>query len=458
MRYAAREAGLARVTHVATWDRGSGARIDRMQGKALAEQVSVRLARYQPYWRQTVRGTGLRAAEITGLDDLTKIPPVGERDLCPDGDPAGAARLVLQPDESGFALHAEDRQFRRALRQRLASPAAYRRTVDDATRPIAFHQGGLAIRFPVASTRADLDLVARAGARMWQVLGLTAADVLVSAIPAGGNDLAAFALPYAALGAGAPALHYGPRGAAEALATVPATVVAVRGAAALKALLDGCDGTLPPTVTTVLVTGDATGVAELVTGVRVLRVWGPGEARWLWAECAPGAGFHTYPDLEILETLDPATGERAATGELTITQLGVCGSALVRWRTAAVGAVATDACPHCGRTVPRVASDTAAAALVTAAEVGGKTVALDLRAVGGALAGRADLTGWTITTQQHPSGGPPLVVVRVAGTDAHRATDIASGVYADIEAVAGEGPTQVVLDPSVTGRAALLLG
>lgn len=442
---------------MATWDRQSGAKIAHVQGKALAEQVSARLARYQPYWRETVRGTGLRAAAVRGLDDLTKIPAVGERDLCPDGDPAGAARLVLQPDESGFALHADDRQFRRAVRQRLISPAAYRRTVDDVTRPVAFHQGGLAIRFPVASTRADLDLVARAGARLWQVLGLAAADVLVSAVGGGGSDLATFALPYAAIGAGAPALHAGPRGAGEALATMPATVVAVRGAAALERMLDAYGDRLPETVSTVLVAGDASGVASLAPAARVLRVWGPGEARWLWGECAPGSGLHTYPDLEIVEALDPATGQPAGSGEVTLTQLGVRGSALVRWRTAAVGALDAAPCPHCGRSVPRVASDVAPAALVTAAEVGGETVALDLRAVAGALAGRADLAGWTVARRPRPEGGAPLVVVRLAAVDAGRAADAALGAHADIVAMAGAGPTQVVLDPAVAGRTSLEL-
>lgn len=442
---------------MATWDRASAASIATLQGKALAEQVSARLARYQPYWRETVRGTGLRAAEVRTLGDLARIPPVGERDLCPDGDPSGGARLVLQPDEQGFALHADDREFRRAVRQRLTSPAAYRRTVDDATRPIAYHEGGLAIRFPIASTRADLDLVARAGARMWQVLGLAAADVLVSAVPAGGGDLTAFALPYAAIGAGAPALHADPQQAARALATLPATVVAVPDAAALEVLVDACRrGRLPPTVTTLLVTADDAGVADLVPGIRVLRVWGPGEARWLWAQCAASSGFHTYPDLEIVEALDPATGERATTGELTVTQLGTRGSALVRWRTAAVGAVAADGCPHCGRTVPLVSADTAPAALVTAAEVASETVVLDLRAVAGALSGRPDLAGWVVGRRPPPDGGPPLVVVRVAVADGVGSTDAVLAARADIEAAAGHGPTQMVLDPAVTGRAALL--
>lgn len=436
-----------------TWDRRAAADIARLQGRALAEQVSERLARYQPYWRETVRGSGVRAADITRREDLAVVPAVGERDLCPDGAPAGAARLVLRAEEADFTRHADGAVFRRALWQRLTAPAAYRRTVDDVIRPLVFHQAGLAFGFPIASTRADLDLVARAGARMWQVLGLGPGDVLVSAVPAGGNDLPAFALPYAAIGAGAPAVHAGPDEAAEALATVPATVVAVPDAAGLDTLLDAYGDSLPPSVTTVLVTGDPAGVAASAGEARVLRAWGPGEGRWLWAECTPGSGLHTYPDLEIVETLDPASAAPAAEGELAVTQLGVAGSALVRWRTGALGRLEPGPCPHCGRTVPRVGSEVAAGALVTAAEVGGRAALLDLRAVAGALAGRPDLAGWTVTRERGVDGAPPLAVVRVAPADGARAGDAAVGAYRDIEAIAGVGPTQVVLDPKAAGRA-----
>jgi hypothetical protein len=95
-------------------------------------------------------------------------------------------------------------------------------------------------------------------------------------------------------------------------------------------------------------------------------------------------------------------------------------------------------------------------ALVTPAEVGGERVLLDLRAVGGALAGRADITGWSVRAGENPSGGPPLVVVRIAVADVATAADAALGVYSDIETVAGTGPTQVALDPTVNGQASLL--
>jgi hypothetical protein len=442
-----------------SWDRRSAGQQTKTAETAFQTQLTERLARFSPYWRETVRGAGIRVADLHGIADLAKVPAIGERDLCPDGTAAGAAKLVLHTGEAGFAVHADGTRFRRALRERVTSPARYRRTVDAAVRPVAYHLGGLAFRFPIASTRDDLDLVARAGARMWQVLGLTDADVLVSALPTA-STLTGFALPYACIGAGAPAVHAGLNGAAEALAAVPATVVAVRDAAMLDALLSRRGDVLPDTVTTVLVTGDDDGVAALSGNATVLRVWGPGEGRWLWAECREGGratGLHTYPDLEVLETLDPATTEPAsAAGELTLTQLSTYGSALVRWRSGALhGGLLTDPCPACGRTVPRVAPDLRPGALVRAADVGGTPTVLDLRAVAGALAGRDDLTGWAVTVTDNPADGAPLVLARIAPSAAGSASDAAIAAYVDIEAVAGSGPTQVVVDPSVGGRAEL---
>lgn len=221
------------------------------------------------------------------------------------------------------------------------------------------------------------------------------------------------------------------------------TVVAVGDAGALDRL-----GPLPATVHTVLVTGDDAGVAGLADGATVLRIWGPPDGRWFWAECRHGGrdtGLHTYPDLEILETVDAATGEPAPAGELVLTQLGVRGSALVRWRTGAVqSGLETLPCPACKRTVPRVPADVVPGALVTAAGAGGQTVAVDLRAVAGALAGRADLDGWQIDVRNDSRGGPPLVLARIAPTGDDAAA--ALGAHADIEALAGSGVTQIVVD------------
>jgi phenylacetate-coenzyme A ligase PaaK-like adenylate-forming protein len=96
---------------------------------------------------------------------------------------------------------------------------------------------------------------------------------------------------------------------------------------------------------------------------RVQSVFGFTEARKCWSEC-PGesdSGFHTYPDLELVEIIDPETGKPAGegeTGELVYTALAGRGSCVIRYRTGdlIVGGLNYQPCPHCGRTVPRLAS------------------------------------------------------------------------------------------------------
>lgn len=179
----------------ASWDRRSVRQQAATRNAALKRQVA-ELAAFSPYWRDTVRGTGVVASSVATAEDLVRVPAVGERDLCPDGDPTGAARLVLQPDEAGYAVSAAGPDLRQAIRRRVTSRRSYRRQVESAIRPVAYHLGGLALPLPIASTRDDLDIVARAGARAWRVLGLGADDVLVSALPAG---MLADALRYAAV-------------------------------------------------------------------------------------------------------------------------------------------------------------------------------------------------------------------------------------------------------------------
>lgn len=84
------------------------------------------------------------------------------------------------------------------------------------------------------------------------------------------------------------------------------------------------------------------------------------EARHCLAECAPGSGFHTSPDVHAWECVDPATGEQVGPGEpgeLAFTTIDGRGSVLLRYRTGDVaeGGIVYDSCTRCGRTAPRIA-------------------------------------------------------------------------------------------------------
>jgi phenylacetate-coenzyme A ligase PaaK-like adenylate-forming protein len=97
---------------------------------------------------------------------------------------------------------------------------------------------------------------------------------------------------------------------------------------------------------------------------RVISVLGFTESKKCWIECPGGreTGFHTYPDLDLFEVVDPETGEQlpdGTTGELVYTPLDGRGSLILRYRTGDLvdGGMTREPCPACGRTVPRFSSD-----------------------------------------------------------------------------------------------------
>ena len=81
----------------------------------MRDQVRDVVAPFSPYWRGRLADIGLKASAIAHVHDLRKVPPVGERDVCPDGDPSRAASLVVQGSETGYALHAAGPSLRKAL-------------------------------------------------------------------------------------------------------------------------------------------------------------------------------------------------------------------------------------------------------------------------------------------------------------------------------------------------------
>ena len=440
------------------WDRHTPASLAALQDQLVAAQVRDSIAPFSPLWRRRFSELNRRPATIRTVASLESIPAMGERDVSPNGDPAAMAALVLQAGEAGFALHAAGPELRKAIRLRAMRTPLYQRVVDADTRATSYVFSGTGMRYPIASTRSDLDAITRAGARLWRVLGLTRNDVLVSAVEPGATT-EHVALQYAALGAGAPALFPGgyPDDLAATVRLAPPTVLALPTSDAV-ALLDGLRGL--ESVHTLLLVGapsDAERLAALHAAARVgvssdvavLAVHAPAGARVLWGECRQSggkSGLHAYSDLDVLQVVDPDTGEHATgAGELVLTQVGLRGSALLRWRTGdVVAAVTTAPCPSCGRVIPR-AEGLQRDALVSS--LGATGEAIDLRAVASALSGRPDVRDWRIVVGRRAKDGAPKVVVRLV-PDSADAAGVVIGAAGDIRALAGALPTQIVLtDP-----------
>ena len=99
-------------------------------------------------------------------------------------------------------------------------------------------------------------------------------------------------------------------------------------------------------------------------GVEVIATYGFTEAKLAWTECpfAPGdtpTGYHLYPDMGIVEVINPETGEPVPDGtggEIVWTPLRARGTVVIRYRTGdhIEHGITWSACPCCGRRMPRL--------------------------------------------------------------------------------------------------------
>jgi phenylacetate-coenzyme A ligase PaaK-like adenylate-forming protein len=98
--------------------------------------------------------------------------------------------------------------------------------------------------------------------------------------------------------------------------------------------------------------------------IDVVATYGFTEAKMAWPECpfpndAEPSGYHLYPDLGILEVIDPDSGEPlppGTPGELVFTPLDSRGTVVLRYRTGDFtdGGLTYEPCPYCGRSLPRL--------------------------------------------------------------------------------------------------------
>jgi phenylacetate-coenzyme A ligase PaaK-like adenylate-forming protein len=422
------------------WDRHSAKSLAALQDKLVRDQVRTAIAPYSPLWRDYFDDRG----PVKSVGALAKLPALGERDVSPAGDATAMSALVLQQEgDAGFAVPGVVADRRRSRGRRRAPDGG----------ATSFVFAGHGFRYPIASTRSDLELIAHAGARLWSLLGLSSRDVLLSAVPPGATT-EHVALQYAALVSGAPAMFPGSDAdslqAAARLA--PPTVLALPAATAPQ-ILNPLRGLSE--VRTMLLVGAPTDAERIAAAHGLFRADGPSDtvilgvhapvgARVLWGECRESggsSGLHTYPDLEVVQTVDPDTGERAAVaGEVVLTQLGFRGSALMRWRTGdVVESLTSEPCPTCGRRVPRLVG-LHRAALIARFEDGR---ALDLRSIAAVLVNRPDIRDWRVVVGRRGRDGVMSAFVHYEALNPDDPATVI-GVAKDIRQATGILPTQLV--------------
>lgn len=412
----------------ASWDRRSASEHERVE-QLLLQRWLPEVAAYSPYWGERVAELGVAVDAFDSREDLARLAPIRERDIASAGGPGGPA-LLMRPTENQVKSRAgRSLVMRLAAGLRRAGPAGKRLELLLEYKPIHLHRGGAEGDLPIGYSRSDLDRLHRLGARAAAVLDLTDTDYLLSTMPPG-PWLDYAGIYHLGLGSSMLAVHPGDDESRIVsdfdLAPITAVAVPLEDAADLAGLLkrSGVDVPRVGTVITVGPTPFADEREEIIAAwreagapdaVRVRAAWAPSEARALWVECAEGGeGLHTYPDHELLEVIDPLTGEVSPTdGDLTYTSAGWNGTALVRYQTGAyVEAIATGACDACGRTVPRIMGEVAPGAWQPYATDGEDTI--DFRGASAVLVAAGDVTGWRMEIVRN--GTADEVVVEVAGS------------------------------------------
>lgn len=336
---------------------------------------------FSAYYQKVFREHNLAADSIQSLDDLAKIPFTTKADLLNTPDhPERFKELILIPDEMVLA-----RRLGTVWRVLLKGRAAVRKGFESEFRPIfmTFTTGRSAEPVPFVYSQQDMRILAEAGRRVMEVCGAQPHQRLLNAFPYAPH-LAFWLTHYAGTEFGALMFSCG-----------GGKVMGTEGTLRLIRKLKPENLIGIPTFLYHVLSQAVTervqwkNLANIVLGgekvsnglrdklrelarelgaenVKTLATYGFTEAKLAFAECPskPGAGdgstgYHLYPDLCVVEIVDPKTGQpvpNGQPGEIVFTPLAARGTVVLRYRTGDCidGGLTWERCPGCNRLVPRL--------------------------------------------------------------------------------------------------------
>lgn len=406
---------------------------------AAQEQHFVRYLREQvypfsPYYRELLAYQRMKPGAIRSLQDLSAIPFTTKADIAPLAeDPGIPFSLVLQASPERMRDKGSLYRFKQRGLRFTHGKREYARLMDYEYLPVHYHFtiGRTALPTPILYTAYDLQRMREAGRRIFELAELKRDEVLVNAFPFAPH-LAFWMTYFAAEASGVPALHtgggriLGTARVVEALERLEATVLTATPGYAYHLLrLAAQEGRDLSRLHTVIMGGDRLPpklklrILELLEKsgaerVAVVSTYGFTEGRVAWSECRASAlsseessGYHLFPDMEIIEIIDPDSGRRRAEGEdgeIVYTSLEWRGSALLRFRTGDLcrGGVVYGKCPHCGRSLPRLGLDIVRTSEYKEFELTKlKGTLVDLNAFYPILSGHKDVLEWQIEFRKH---------------------------------------------------------
>ena len=353
--------------------------VRQLQAEQLRRYLRTVVLPFSAYYREQFRQLGIDGDSIHTLDDLQRLPFTTKADLLNTATHSQKAReFVVIPDEQVLA-----RRPSTVLRALLRGRDRVKKDFESEFRPIflTFTTGRSAEPTPFLYTQHDLENLITAGRRMVEVCTTRADDRLLNILPFAPH-LAFWLTHYAGTTAGVMMLS---SGGGKVMGTegnirlirsfkpnvligIPTFVYHLMHQAAEEGV--HCEN-----LTGIVLAGEkvSDGLRQKLrdlalelgaSDVHILATYGFTEAKQAWPECPsphdqPSSGYHLYPDLGVMEVIDPQTNRAVPTGEpgeLVFTPLDARGTVVLRYRTGDYidGGLVYEPCPHCGRSLPRL--------------------------------------------------------------------------------------------------------
>jgi phenylacetate-coenzyme A ligase PaaK-like adenylate-forming protein len=361
------------------WDSLSAEELRDCQAHALRRYLTNHVVPFSGYYSELFRKEGTDPASIRSLEDLERLPFSSKSSLISTRDGTPRTRdFVLVPDEK--VLSRRPSTIARALYR---GRAGVKRDFEREYRPILMTSttGRSAEPVPFLYTQHDLDHLETTGRRLMEICDSRPDFRHFNLFPFAPH-LAFWQAHYAGLGYNTFTLSTGGgkvmgtegnvrllgKIKPDALIGMPTFLYHV-----LQVAVE--EGLECPNLQRIVLGGEKvpdglrrklkTLCAELGSGsVDIMATYGLTEAKMAWPECPARdqdepTGYHLYPDLGIVEVIDPDTGKvvgEGEPGEIVFTPLDSRGSVVLRYRTGDLisEGLTYEPCPACGRKVPRL--------------------------------------------------------------------------------------------------------
>jgi len=361
------------------WASSSREEIRSAQAAAFRNYLEKTLLPFSKHYRELFAEAGVKASDIQSLDDLAKIPFTSKKDLIVQDNGHNPARdFVIQPDED--VLKKRPSVIFKALTK---GKAKVKEEMESEFRPILMTSttGRSSSPVPFFYSQHDINNLKLSGVRLMEICESKKEYKHLCLFPFAPH-LAFWQAHYSGIGFGTFMLctgggkTLGTSGNVNMLEKIQPDAIIGMPTFTYHVLRQAREEGIKLTALKSIVLGGEKvpeGMrkkmrqicSELGTGfVDIMPTYAFTECKIAMPICPTPegeepSGYHLYPDLSIIEIVDPETGEILpddTPGEIVCSSLDARGSAVVRYRTGDLidGGLTYEACPHCGRTCPRL--------------------------------------------------------------------------------------------------------